>query len=133
MDSVGGETILFMTNPAGTMPIGHKLTEYGPVPGAWTSAQGEYRLTGTCPEGETVFYERIQIVVRDGYLRAVLHPGQLPRTLLGVPPMEYVLIPVGDGAATMAGFGRYPGETLYRRTTGPGTEEIVFAGLRFVR
>ncbi len=50
-----------------------------------------------------------------------------------VPPMEYVLIPVDGGAAAMAGFGQYPGETLHRRTTGPDTEEIVFAGLRFVR
>jgi len=133
IDSIGDEAILFMTNPAGTMPIGHGLTEYGPVPGAWASAQGEYHLTGTCPEGETVFYERIQVAVRDGYLRVVLHPGHQPRTLLGVPPMAYVLIPVDDQAATMAGFGRYPGETVYRRTTGAGTEEILFAGLRFVR
>lgn len=128
---VGEERILFLTGPAGTQPIGRETSEPLAVPGAWLRAQGEYRLTGTCPEGEVVFYERIRLHVRDNVLRASLHLGPMPASIFGVTAMHNVLIPRGDDVAVMAGFGRYPGEAVYLETAPDGATVVSFAGLRF--
>lgn len=116
----GDKTLLIGTDPFGHARVTGVRIEASPIPEAWRKRLGDYSLASDFP---VVEIDRGGLSIKDGFLvaRAKLKDG---------PTLEYVLQPVSDDQAIIAGQGRSLGETVFFRQKG-NEEWFEYSGLIF--
>ena len=85
----------------------------------WKQRAGKYRRKKTAP-GEISLFKNVRLEVIDGQL--IAHAEASGR------PASFLLDPIDDAQAIVAGYGRSLGETIYATDDG-----VSFAGMQFVR
>lgn len=119
---VDGKTLLIGTDTLGIERIAGVKIEPAPIPDAWRERVGDYTLTREFPVAEV---KSGGLRIKNGFLLA-------QATLATGESLEYVLQPVSDNQAIIAGLGRSLGETVFAKS-GKNGEWLEFSGLRFKR
>lgn len=119
---VEGKTLLIGTNTLGHSRVAGVRIHPVPISPAWEDRLGDYELVSEFPVAEV---KPGGLALKDGFLvaSAQLESGE---------KLEYVLQPVNDQEAIIAGIGRSLGETVTVRSTDEG-ELFEYAGLVFKR
>ncbi|MCP8900630.1 serine hydrolase domain-containing protein [Gilvimarinus xylanilyticus] len=119
---VNGKTLLIGTDTLGIERIAGVKIEPVPIPNAWRERVGDYTLTREFPVADV---KSGGLRIKNGFLlaQAKLATGE---------SLEYVLQPVNDHLAIIAGLGRSLGETVFAKRDQHG-QWLEFSGLRFER
>jgi hypothetical protein len=119
IERIGNQTIL-KAHLFGKQYLAGVRVDPVPVSDTWKNRAGMYAV---CEPGDSVLlYDRVKLVYEDGFL---ITKYKIP----GIPGMVpgFILLPVSDTEAVIAGLGRNMGQTV-RIVSKDGMEMIYFSG-----